>query len=82
MVAAESLLLAAIGTLFGIVAGLWLGYLLVAGMSVAGFVLDYIFPLTALVWTAVVGLVFGLLAAVLPARQAARMPIIEALRYE
>jgi len=82
MVVAESLLLAAIGTAFGLLAGLYLGYVMVLGLSVSGFPVTYVFPYTGLVAAMAVGLIFGVLAALLPARQAARMEIIHALRYE
>jgi putative ABC transport system permease protein len=83
MVIAEALLLAAIGTAFGLVAGLYLGYVMVQGLSASGvFKMDYTFPLVALIAATAAGLIFGALAAVLPARQAARLQIIQALRYE
>jgi len=82
MVVAESLLLAAIGTAFGLLAGLYPGYVMVLGLSVSGFPVTYVFPYTGLVAAMAVGLIFGVLAALLPARQAARMEIVHALRYE
>ena len=78
----EALLLAAIGTAFGLLAGLYLGYVMVMGFSVAGFPVEYVFPGAGLLAATAVGLLFGVLAALLPARQAARMDIIRALRYE
>ncbi len=78
----EALLLAAIGTALGLLAGLYLGYVMVLGFSVAGFPIEYIFPYAGLLAATAVGLLFGVLAALLPARQAARMDIIRALRYE
>ena len=82
VVIAEALLLAAIGTLLGMMAGLYLGYASVLGMSSAGFSLGYSFPTGGLIAAAVIGLCFGLLAALLPARQAARLEIVAALQYE
>jgi putative ABC transport system permease protein len=78
----ESLLLAAIGTAFGLLAGLYLGYVMVLGLSVGGFPVEYVFPSAGLLAATAVGLLFGVLAALLPARQAARLDIIRALRYE
>ncbi len=66
----------------GLLAGLYLGYVMVLGFSVAGFPIEYIFPYAGLLAATAVGLLFGVLAALLPARQAARMDIIRALRYE
>ncbi len=82
MVVAESLLLGALGTAFGILAGLWLGYVLVAGMNVSGFVIPYYFPYTGILVALAVGLLIGVGAALLPARRAARLDIVAALRYE
>jgi len=82
MVVTESLLLAALGTAFGLLAGLYLGYVMILALSVAGFPLAYVFPYAGLVAAIAVGLIFGVVAAVLPARQAARMEIVRALRFE
>lgn len=82
IVTAEALLLAAIGTAFGLLAGLYLGYLMVIGMSTGGFPVSYTFPYAGLIAAVATGLVFGAIAAVLPANQAARMEIVRALRYE
>ena len=82
MVLAESLLLSLIATVLGLVAGLWLGYGLVAAMAAIGWQMPYAFPWDGLLVTIVVGLVFGLLAALGPSRQAAHLNVIEALRQE
>jgi putative ABC transport system permease protein len=83
MVIAEALLLAAIGTAFGLLAGLYLSYVMVQGLNTSGiFKMDYSFPLTGVIAATAAGLLFGVLAAIVPARQAARMEIIQALRYE
>jgi putative ABC transport system permease protein len=79
---AEALLLAALGCVFGLAAGLYLGYLLVEAMSGAGFPCPYVFPWGGLLAAAIIGLVFGALASVVPARKAAGLQIVEALRYE
>lgn len=81
MVVAEALLLAAIGATFGIVGGIYLGYVLVAAIEVI-FPMGYTFPMSGIVAAIIIGLFFGVLAAILPARQAARLEIIQALRYE
>jgi putative ABC transport system permease protein len=82
MILAESLLLAAAGTAFGILAGLWLGYVLVGALKVGGFVLPYYFPYAGILVTIAIGLLFGVLASLIPARQAARLNIVTALHYE
>jgi putative ABC transport system permease protein len=82
MVVTEALLLAALGTAFGILAGLYLGYVMITGLSVGGFPVAYSFPLAGILAGIAIGLLFGVLAAFLPARQAAGLEIVRALRYE
>jgi putative ABC transport system permease protein len=82
MVLAESLLLSAFGILLGIVTGLLMGAVLVAALNTTGFKLPYYFPWTGILATIIIGLGFGILAAVIPARQASRLEIIKALHYE
>jgi putative ABC transport system permease protein len=81
MVVAEALLLAAIGTAFGILGGLYLGYVLVVAME-ALFPMGYVFPVSGILAGVAIGLLFGAFAAFIPARQAAGMKVVEALRYE
>lgn len=82
MIVAESLLLSAIGVAFGLLSGLYLGYVLFGAMSVTGFVLPYHFPYAGLLVAVAAGLLLGVVAALLPARQAARLDIVAALHYE
>jgi putative ABC transport system permease protein len=81
MVVAEALLLAAVGTAFGIASGMYLGYVLVDALSTM-FPMEYMFPLGGIIGGIAIGLVFGALAAIIPARQAAKLQVVEALRYE
>ncbi len=81
MVVAEALLLAAIGTALGILGGLYLGYVLVVAME-GIFPLGYVFPISGILAGIAIGLLFGAFAALIPARQAAGMNVVEALRYE
>ncbi|MEP7136920.1 MAG: FtsX-like permease family protein [Chloroflexota bacterium] len=81
MIVAEALLLSAIGTAFGILGGLYLGYVIVVAMK-ALFPLGYVFPASGVLVAIAIGLLFGAFAALIPARQAAGMNIVEALRYE
>ncbi len=74
MILAESLLLSALGAAFGILAGLWLGYVMVQATNTAGFI--------GILGAIALGLLIGVAAAVLPARRAARLDIVAALRYE
>jgi len=82
-IVAEALLLSALGTAFGILAGLYLSYVFVEGLSATGiFKMAYVFPLAGVLTAIAAGLLFGVLAALAPARQAAQMQVIKALRYE
>jgi putative ABC transport system permease protein len=44
--------------------------------------MNYSFPLGGIRAGIAIGLIFGALAAFIPARQAARLQVVEALRYE
>lgn len=78
----EAMILAAIGTAFGLLSGLYLGAMAVQSFAALGFPIDYVFPASSMIATIAAGLIFGALAAIIPARQAARLNVVEALRYE
>jgi putative ABC transport system permease protein len=82
IVLAESLILAAIGTAFGLLSGLYLGYMGIKAFAALGFPMDYSFSGSGLILAIAAGLLFGAFAAIIPARQAARLEIVQALRYE
>jgi putative ABC transport system permease protein len=82
MVLAESLLLASVGVTFGVISGVALGYALVLAMSAVGFPTPYTFPTGGIVAGVAIGYVFAVVAALLPARNAARLDIVTALHYE
>lgn len=82
MVMAESLLLSVIGTAFGAFAGVLLGYALITAMGAVGWQMPYTFPWAGLLATVVVGIVFGVLAAIGPARSASRLDVVTALHQE
>jgi putative ABC transport system permease protein len=82
MVMAESLLLSAIGTALGIISGVWLGYSLVLATNSSGFIVPYSFPWDGIIATVVIGLSFGVIAALIPARSAARLNVVDALHFE
>jgi putative ABC transport system permease protein len=55
----------------------------VEGLNASGiFKMAYTFPLAGVLAAIAAGLIFGVIAALFPARQASKMEIIQALRYE
>jgi putative ABC transport system permease protein len=81
-VANESVVIGVIGALLGIAVGTGLGYALLQGLSAGVPGVEYEPPVTTMALVAVAGVVLGLIAAILPARRAARLDVIEAISYE
>lgn len=82
MILTEALILSGIGTLFGILAGLYLGDMAIGAMGSLGFPTRFVIPFSGVLLGIAAGIVFGLIAAIIPARQATKLQIVEALRYE
>jgi putative ABC transport system permease protein len=82
MIMVESLLLAIAGIGFGILAGIFLGYAFISALSVTGYGLRFLFPYQGVLVALASGLIIGVLAAGVPARQAAQMNVVKALQYE
>jgi putative ABC transport system permease protein len=82
MVVVEALLLAAVGVVLGIAGGVALGYSLVYALNATMYVMPYYFPTSGIIVAVVAGFSFALLAAIIPARTAARLDIVTALHYE
>jgi putative ABC transport system permease protein len=79
----ESLLVSLAGTFAGILAGLGIGVVWVLGMRSSSFPgMAMHLPVGMLASLAVLGVVIGVVAAILPARRAARLDPLTALRYE
>lgn len=79
----ESLLISLAGTLAGIVAGLAIAVVWILGMRATTFPeMSMTLPLSLLGTIAALGVVVGVIAAILPARRAARLQPLAALRYE
>jgi putative ABC transport system permease protein len=78
MIRYESVITALIGAAIGIALGIVLAVLLIARV-------DFItlsWPITSLIVFALVAVVAGLIAAILPARRASKLNVLEALQYE
>jgi putative ABC transport system permease protein len=80
MVRQESIVTALMGVSTGIVVGLGLAYAVTSALSDEG--LTFLVPAGSLIALAIVGILAGILAAVLPARRASKMSPLSALAYE
>jgi ABC-type antimicrobial peptide transport system permease subunit len=78
MIRHESVITAMIGGVLGILLGIVLGGLLVYRVDFIVFSL----PVVSLIIFGVMSIVVGMLAAIFPARRAARLNVLEALQYE
>ncbi len=83
MVLAEAGLLGIIGGVIGLVFGIILSRIfLIAMMAMSGYNITYQMPPQAVITALVVAIVVSQIAALLPARRAARIRILEAIHYE
>jgi putative ABC transport system permease protein len=80
MVRHESVITALIGAALGLPLGVFLAALITRALE--QFDVQFVIPTGQLVVLAVVAIVVGVLAAILPARRAARLNVLEALQYE
>jgi putative ABC transport system permease protein len=78
----ESLLICAAGAFCGVAFGLAIGAAWIPGFAKVMPGLTFHFPGTTAIAVAVAAIVLGTVAAILPARRAARLKVIEALSYE
>jgi putative ABC transport system permease protein len=78
MIRYESVITALIGAALGIVLGVVLAALLTARVDFINFSL----PTSQIVVFAIAAIIVGILAAILPARRAARLNVLQALQYE
>jgi putative ABC transport system permease protein len=81
-IADESLVISLIGAAMGIVIGAGLGWALLKGLSFGIPGVSYQPPATTMAAVAVAAIVLGLIAAILPARRAARLDVVDAVSYE
>jgi putative ABC transport system permease protein len=80
MVRHESVITALIGAALGLPIGIFLALLVTRALSSQG--VSFELPITSLIVFAVVAIVAGMAAAVIPARRAARLNVLHALQYE
>jgi putative ABC transport system permease protein len=78
MIRYESVITALIGAAIGIALGIVLAVLLIARVDE----ISLAWPITSLLVFAIAAIVVGLIAAIFPARRAARLNVLEALQYE
>ncbi len=81
-VVAESVVIGMVGALLGVAVGTGLGWALLQGLASGVPGVSYRPPVTAMLAVAFAGVALGLIAAILPARRAARLDVIEAISYE
>src|SRR3954471_6806541 len=80
MIGYESIVTALMGAALGITVGTFLGALIIHALSSAGLVFS--FPILTIVYFVLAAILVGILAAIFPARRAARLNVLEALQYE
>ncbi len=80
MIRYEAVITALIGAILGMVLGIVFATLIAQPLKAEGFTLSY--PLGSLAALLVFAAIIGVLAAILPARRASRLDVLEALQYE
>ena len=80
MIRHESVITALIGAALGIPVGVLLSLLMTQALSTYG--VDFSLPIVSLVIFTLVAILAGVLSAILPARRASRLNVLEALQYE
>jgi putative ABC transport system permease protein len=80
MITSESVITALIGAAIGLPLGIFLAALVTKALE--QYEVRYAIPLLPLIAFAVVAVIVGLVAAILPAQRAARLNVLQALQYE
>ena len=80
MITNESIVTSLIGAALGMVVGVFLALLVTHALSSEGIV--FAVPWLSLVYFVIAAILVGILAAIFPARRAARLNVLEALQYE
>jgi putative ABC transport system permease protein len=82
MIISESLLITMAGSILGLIVGMALGWAFVRGIASGETHADFHPPVAVIVSVAILSVIAGILAALPPARRAAKMNVIDALAYE
>ena len=82
IVTAEALLLGLFGASAGVLTGIAMSYGFIMAFSAIGWDMPYSFPFAGIVAAIIVGVILALFAAILPARNAAKLDILRALQFE
>jgi putative ABC transport system permease protein len=80
MIGSESVITALIGAAIGLPLGMFLAALVIRALE--QYDVRYEVPLTSLIVFGIVAVIVGMVAAIMPARRAARLNVLEALQYE
>jgi putative ABC transport system permease protein len=80
MIRHESIITALIGTALGMALGILLAVVVTQALSDEG--LSFSVPVVSLIVFVIVAIIAGMLAAIFPARRAARLNVLQALQYE
>jgi putative ABC transport system permease protein len=82
MVRGEALIVALFGTSGGLGLGVFLGWATVSALAIDGFSSAFAIPMAPLAVTLALGALAGVVAAVRPARRAARLDVLDAIATE
>lgn len=83
MVLSEAGLMGVIGGILGLLFGVLLSKIFLTGMTaISGYKLDLVIPIGGIITSLIVALVVSQVAAIQPARKAARTNVLEAIHYE
>jgi len=83
MVMAEAMSMGVMGGLYGVLIGYWMANLLIRGVNLmVGYNLEYQFTASPYVVGMLIALLVAQVAAIPPARRAARVNIVEAIQHE
>ena len=80
MIAAESVITAVFGALLGLVLGVFFAFVVIQALSGEG--IGFSLPVGQIVSLLIFAILVGVLAAILPARRAAKLDVLQAIAYE